>query len=36
MLDHHPEGIILGVYEIVKQRLRARIPAKNEDTPVHE
>jgi hypothetical protein len=36
MLDHHPEGIVLGVYEIVKQRLRARKPAKNEDTPVHE
>jgi hypothetical protein len=36
MLDHHPEGIILGVYEIVKQRLRARKAAKKEDTPVHQ
>jgi hypothetical protein len=35
MLDHHPEGLGLGVYEIVKQRLRARKAAKKEDTPVH-
>jgi hypothetical protein len=36
MLDHHPEGLVLGVYEIVKQRLRARKAAKKEDTPVHQ
>jgi hypothetical protein len=24
MLDHHPEGLVIGVYEIVKQRLKAR------------
>jgi hypothetical protein len=24
MLEHHPEGLIVGVYEIVKQRLKAR------------
>jgi hypothetical protein len=35
MLDHHPEGLVLGVYEIVKQRLRARKAVKKEDTPVH-
>jgi hypothetical protein len=36
MLEHHPEGLILDVYEIVKQRLRARKAAKKEDTPVHQ
>jgi hypothetical protein len=36
MLDHHPEGVVLGVYEIVKQRLRVRKAAKKEDTPVHQ
>jgi hypothetical protein len=36
MLDHHPEGLVLSVYEIVKQRLRARKAAKREDTPVHQ
>jgi hypothetical protein len=36
MLDHHPEGLVLSVYEIVKQRLRARKAAKKEDTPVHQ
>jgi len=30
MLDHHPEGLVLGVHEIVKQRLRARKAAKKE------
>jgi hypothetical protein len=24
MLDHHPEGLVIGVYDIVKQRLKAR------------
>jgi hypothetical protein len=24
MLDHHPEGLVISVYEIVKQRLKAR------------
>jgi hypothetical protein len=36
MLDHHSEGLGLGVYEIVKQRLRARKAAKKEDTLVHQ
>ena len=36
MLEHHPEGLVLDVYEIVKQRLRARKAAKKEDTPVHQ
>jgi hypothetical protein len=36
MLEHHPEGLVLGVYEIVKQRLRARKAAKKEDTPVYQ
>jgi hypothetical protein len=36
MLDHHPEGLVLSVYEIVRQRLRARKAAKREDTPVHQ
>jgi hypothetical protein len=36
MLDHHPEGLVLSVYEIVKQRLRARKAAKREDMPVHQ
>jgi hypothetical protein len=36
MLEHHREGLGLDVYEIVKQRLRARKAAKKEDTPVHQ
>jgi hypothetical protein len=28
MLDHHPEGLVIGVYEIVKQRLKARKAAQ--------
>ena len=28
MLDHHPEGLVIGVYEIVKQRLKARKATK--------
>jgi hypothetical protein len=36
MLEHHREGLVLGVYEIVKQRLRARKAAKKEVTPVHQ
>jgi hypothetical protein len=36
VLDHHPEGLVLGVYETVKQRLRARKGAKQEDTPDHQ
>jgi hypothetical protein len=36
MLDRHPEGLILDVYEIVKQRLRARKAAKKDDTPVRQ
>ena len=36
MLDHHPEGLVLGVYEIVKQRLKARKATKKADTPVHQ
>jgi hypothetical protein len=28
MLDHHPEGLVLSVYEIVKQRLKARKAAQ--------
>ena len=35
MLEHHREGLGLDVYEVVKQRLRARKAAKKEDTPVH-
>jgi hypothetical protein len=36
MLEHHREGLGLDVYEIAKQRLRARKAAKQEDTPVHQ
>jgi hypothetical protein len=36
MLEHHPEGLVLGVYEIVKQRLRARKAAKKPDTLAHQ
>jgi hypothetical protein len=36
MLEHHREGLGLDVYEIVKQRLRARKAAKKEDAPVHQ
>jgi hypothetical protein len=28
MLDRHPEGVVIGVYEIVKQRLQARKAGK--------
>jgi hypothetical protein len=35
MLDHHPEGLVLGVYATVTQRLRARTAAKKADAPVH-
>jgi len=34
MLDRHPEGLVLGVYEIVKQRLKARKAAKKGGAPV--
>jgi hypothetical protein len=34
MLDHHPEGLIASVYEIVKQRLKARKAAKKKETVV--
>jgi hypothetical protein len=33
MLDHHPEGLVVGVYEIVKQRLKSRKAAKQEEAP---
>jgi hypothetical protein len=36
MLEHHREGLVLGVYEIVKQRLRARKAAKKGDTPIQQ
>ena len=36
MLDHHSEGLGLGVYAIVNQRLRARKAAKKANTPVHQ
>jgi hypothetical protein len=28
MLDHHPEGLVIGVFDIVKQRLKARKAAQ--------
>jgi hypothetical protein len=31
MLDHHPDGLAIGVYEIVKQRLQARKAGKKEE-----
>jgi len=31
MLDHHPEGLVLGVYEIIRQRLKARRAAQKEE-----
>jgi len=31
MLDHHPEGLVIGVYEIVKQRLKARRATQKEE-----
>jgi hypothetical protein len=34
MLDHHPEGGVLGVYELVKPHLSARKAAKKADTSV--
>ena len=34
MLDRHPEGLVISVYEIVKQRLRARKAAKKGEAPV--
>jgi hypothetical protein len=36
LLDHYSGGLGLGVYEIVKQRLRARKAAQKEDTPIHQ
>ena len=36
MLDHHPEGLVLGVYATVTQRLRARTAATRADAPVHQ
>jgi hypothetical protein len=36
MLDQHPEGLVLGVYEIVRQRLRARKAAKKGETSVEQ
>jgi hypothetical protein len=33
MLDCHPEGLVISVYEIVKQRLRARKAAKKGEAP---
>ena len=32
MLEHHPEGLVIGVYEIVRQRLKARKAARKEET----
>jgi hypothetical protein len=32
MLDQHPEGLVLGVYEIVRQRLKARKAAKKAES----
>ena len=31
MLDHHPEGLVTGVYEIIKQRLKARKAAQKKE-----
>jgi hypothetical protein len=31
LLDHHPEGLVIGVYEITKQRLKARKAAKKKE-----
>jgi hypothetical protein len=31
MLDHHPEGLVIGVYEIIKQRLKTRKAAKKKE-----
>jgi hypothetical protein len=32
MLDHHPEGLVIGVFDIVKQRLKARKAAQKGDS----
>jgi hypothetical protein len=34
MLDHHPEGLVASVYEIIKQRLKARKAAKKQEAVV--
>jgi hypothetical protein len=34
MLDHHPEGLVASVYEIIKQRLKARKAAKKKEAVV--
>ena len=34
MLDHHPEGLVASVYEIIKQRLKARKVAKKKEAGV--
>jgi hypothetical protein len=34
MLDHHPEGVVMGVYEIIKQRLKTRKAAKKKEAVV--
>ncbi|HZC02050.1 MAG TPA: hypothetical protein VE844_12020, partial [Gammaproteobacteria bacterium] len=34
MLDHHPEGLVASVYEIIKQRLKARKAAKKQEPVV--
>jgi hypothetical protein len=31
MLDHHPEGLVASVYEIIKQRLKTRKAAKKKE-----
>ena len=34
MLDHHPEGLVASVYEIIKQRLKARKATKKKEAVV--
>jgi hypothetical protein len=36
MLEHYQERIAIGIYEDVKQRLKAGKAAKKEDTPLHQ
>ena len=36
MLEHYQERIAIGIYEDVKQRLKAGKAAKKEDTPIHQ
>jgi hypothetical protein len=36
MLDQHPAGVVLSVYAIVTQQLRARTAAEKDDTPMHQ